>query len=651
MKKNIILFLILGIGINNAFSGDDVLLKIHDREITKDEFLRIYNKNNNSNTVDNKSIDEYLDLFINFKLKVIEAEELGYDTLASFLSEFEQYRKQLVKPYLIDKDAEKYLVKQAYERKLYEVDASHILIRVSERASVEDTVRAYEKIMNIRQRILDGEEFGDVAMETSEDESARQNYGRLGYFTVFSMVYPFECGAYNTPVGEVSMPVRSRFGYHIIKVHDKRKSKGEVKVAHIMKMMPSMTTQEYRDSVKILIDKIYEKLQNGEDFAELAKELSDDKQSGNNGGELPWLTSHERRIPTEFVDTCFNIKQIGAYTQPFVTKFGWHIVKLLDKKAMPGFEEVKEDLTEKVKKDPRRSVISEKKAVEKLKKEYDFNEEKENLDYFKTIVDNDIFTGEWSADRCSSDEVIFVLEEQQYTQKDFANYLANTQKKTTPYDVSIYLTQQYQEFVKQSVLEYEESMLDEKYPEYRNLVQEYHDGILLFNLTDELVWSRAVKDSLGLRDFYDKNKENYKWDKRARVTIYSSDDEDKMKALRKMLKKSDIKNNEAVQMLCDTINPRCINFENGLYLKGENELVDKTKWKIGVSKINEKDGTYKLVRVNEIVPEQLKEFDEATGLITSVYQNYLDKQWIAELREKYKIVINEDVLTSVKKNN
>ena len=646
MKRILFSLLLCSVYLFVINANDDVLIKINDRKITSDEFLRIYNKNNNNNTIDNKSIKEYLDLFINFKLKVIEAEELGYDTMPVFINEFEKYRKQLVKPYLVDKEAQDNLIKELYERMKWEISASHILITIGRQASPEDTLIAYNKIMEIRQRILNGENFNEVARATSEDPSAKMNGGELGYFTAFSMVFPFENAAYNTKVGDISMPVRSSFGFHILKVEDKRPYRGEIKVAHIMKMVPNGSSPDFKDSMKTEIFKIYDKIKAGEDFAELAKKYSDDKSTGAKGGELPWFSSTSRII-AEFVNACFTLKDNGDISEPFETQYGWHIVKKLDSRGLKSYDELKDEIAEKIKRDPNRNILSEDKAVEKLKKEYNFTEDLSKLEYLSGVVTDKVFSKKWNASACESNETIFTLDTKNYTQKDLADYIEKTQSESSPYSIPIYVTEKYKSFVKQSVLDYEESRLDEKYPEYRYLVQEYHDGILLFNLTDEMVWSKAVKDTVGLHEFYMNHINDYMWNERVDATIYSSDNTDKIKALSKILKKSDKEKSEAVEMVCDSTNLQCVNFENGLYEKGDNEMIDKIKWQKGVSKPIKKDNQLYIVQIKNILPEQSKTFEEATGIITSDYQNYLDKQWISELKSKYTIEVNNDLLNKL----
>lgn len=212
-----------------------VVLEIGNKKVTLEEFEAIYKKNADENkTSTPEELKDYLDLYIKFKLKVVEAEALGMDTLPAFVQELEGYRKQLAQPYLSDREVTEGLIKEAYERMKSDVNASHILVKVSQEAEPKDTLAAYNKILKIRKRIITGEDFEKVAAETSEDPSAVKNKGNLGYFTVFQMVYPFESAAYNTEVGKISMPVRTSFGYHILKVNDKRPARGTMKAAHIM---------------------------------------------------------------------------------------------------------------------------------------------------------------------------------------------------------------------------------------------------------------------------------------------------------------------------------------------------------------------------------------------------------------------------------
>ncbi|MCB0381655.1 MAG: peptidylprolyl isomerase, partial [Flavobacteriales bacterium] len=290
MKKiGLVTLLLSAVLVSKAQQTDPVLLKIDNKAVTLSEFDAIFKKNNTKETViTEESVNEYLDLYIKFKLKVREAENLGLDTSASFKSELEGYRKQLIQPYLTDREVSEALIEEAYERMKYDVNASHILINVDENALPKDTLIAYNQILKIRDRILKGEDFGTVAVETSNDPSSKTNKGNLGYFNALHMVYPFESAAYNLKVGDISMPVRTRFGYHIIKLNDKRAARGNIKVAHIMIQGSKDLDEETLKNKKQKIDEIYAKLLTDKtQFGELAQQFSDDKGSAARNGELP----------------------------------------------------------------------------------------------------------------------------------------------------------------------------------------------------------------------------------------------------------------------------------------------------------------------------------------------------------------------------
>jgi len=640
-----------GIAAGQQSDNNKILMTIDGQKITKGEFERIYHKNNDATSVDKKSLDEYRNLFINFKLKVIEAEHQGLDTLASFRRELAGYRDQLAKPYLTNDSIDQFLIHQAYKRMKQEVDASHILIRVDKNASPEDTLRAYEKAMEIRERILNGESFEKVARAVSDDPSAKRNGGHLGYFTAFQMVYPFESAAYNTPVGEISMPVRTRFGYHLIKVNDKRPAQGEIKVAHIMIAVPEGRNSPEAKQAKTKIDEIYNKLKNGADFAEMAKKYSDDKGSASKGGDLPWFGTG-RMVP-EFEQAAFSLKHNGDISMPVQTDYGWHIIKRIDKKEVPSFEEAKDRIKSMIARDNRAQMGRDIK-IQELKNEYNFTENKGNVADFYPLVDNSFFEGKWKASRAKGmNKVLFTLGDKKYTQQDFADYLASHSRKQKPVSANMIVDNLYTQFVNKSVLAYEKDRLPEKYPEFRYLMEEYHDGILLFDLTDKMVWSKAVKDTAGLRKFYEKNKQKYMWGKRVDATVYQANTEDQAKEARKLVKKMDRKGysrDEIAAMVCpaaDTAHS-CITWKSGMYEKGDNQYADQAEWKTGVNKPQMENGTWWFINIHEVQAPGPKMLEEARGLITADYQNYLEDQWVKSLRDKYRVVINENVWDEVK---
>lgn len=652
MIKKSLFLLTLGIGIlaQSQNYEDEVLMTIHDRKVTVGEFERIYNKNNSNPSIEQQTVDEYLDLFINFKLKVIEAEERGMDTTTAFLREFNGYRKQLAKPYLSDKAEVDVLVQEAYKRAQNDVHASHILIRLDEFAAPEDTLKAYEKMMSIRNRIEAGEDFGTVAKATSDDPSVKTNSGDLGWFTVFRLIYPFETAAYNTPPGRVSMPVRTRFGYHLIKVHEKRPAQGEVRVAHIMILTPETMSEEDKLKAKEKIDQLYDSLQRGADFTEVARKYSEDRGSAANGGELQWFGTG-RMVP-EFETAAFALRRTGDFTEPIQTAFGWHIIKLLEKKGVDNFELMRPDLENMVSKSDR-NVYSRKAMIQRIKKQNDFKEFPGNLDVFYTLVDSTIFTKEWVApDHGYSNSVLFSLGGKDYTRKDFASYLKDTQGGRS-INIQVYVNNKYNEFTDKSVLEFEENQLPLKYPEFRHLVQEYHDGILLFDLTDQMVWSKAVKDSTGLEEFYKKNKNNYMWEEdRLDAAIYTCTNEAVAKKARAFLTKKSKKAKSPEQIIESTIktlgDSSCIQYRTGIFEKGEDALIDKMDWKTDISENMEDNGKIVFIVKNKILKPEPRKLDEARGLVTADYQTYLEKLWIQELREKYEVEVNRELLSKIK---
>ncbi len=520
-KLPLILALISLTATSFAFAdADRVLLRIEDREITKSEFKEIYRKNNLESAVaEEKSIEEYLEMYIDFRLKVRYARDLGLDTLSSFVEELDGYRNQLAQKYLVDHDVTERLVEEAYERSQYDVRVSHILLNLEEHAPPKDTLEVYEQMMDIRQRVLDGESFGDLAEEYSDDPSARGseatgnqparrgNSGDLGYFTVFNMVYPFESAAYATEPGEVSMPFRTSFGYHILKVHDRLPAMGQARVAHIMLMTPETLPEDELEEKEQKIHELHaELLDENADFAELAEMHSEDQQSAGRGGEMPPFASN-RMVP-QFIKAISEMEE-GQISEPVRTDFGWHIIKLLEKTPPPDFEDAYADLQNRIQRDGR-SQLGQEVVIKRLKEEYDFNENKEALYDLYEVVDENIFSGQWEPDTAEEmNDVLFGFAGQEYTQSDFLTYIESNQRRQNPTGIPEVLHRYYEQMVDEKIIAYEDSRLEEKYPEFRQVMQEYHDGILLFEVTNEYVWSKATENPEELEAFFEENQDRY----------------------------------------------------------------------------------------------------------------------------------------------
>ncbi len=650
MKKYVIgTGLMMFLALNICAQKDEVIMTINDtQKIYKSEFEAIFKKNYKKDEVDRKDLEEYIDLFVNFRLKVAEAESLGMDTASKFKNELKGYRNQLSKPYLVDREMTDALIREAYDRMKKEVRASHILIKVEPDASPEDSLKAWNRIIEIRKRIESGEDFGNVASgkKGSEDNSAAINKGDLGFFTVFQMVYPFESAAYKIKVGELSQPVRTKYGYHIIKKTDERPARGEILAAHIMIRVMDDATEKDVENAKARIDEIYQQLKDGKDFAELATKHSDDKGSARKGGELPWFGTG--KMVESFEDQAFAIENNGDFSAPFLTEYGWHIVKRIDRKDVPSFQEVEPMIKTKIQRDTRsqKSMVS---FIQKLKKMHGFKDySTKKLPGFIAHVDTTIFYGEWKPSSLSGNQtILFKYAGGKVSFADFASYLDKEQRKQKTEELDVYMHRKYKAFVRETLLNYEDDLLEGKYSEFRLLVKEYRDGILLFELTDQMVWSKAVKDSTGLEAFYKANQSNFMWEERADAEILWCSSQEVAEKAFSMLQQG---------IGSDSIRV-ALNKESALNVKMEKGKFEKSRqpWlfvdmdpKLGVVGPAEHDGKIGVARINQLLPVQAKELSEARGMAIARYQDFLEKEWIKTLRAKYKVVVNEDVLYSVK---
>ncbi len=502
MRNFLVLFffaIISFLPLTAQYSPNATLLTVGNRKISAEEFERIYSKNFTIHSSEKQSVVEYYNLFLNFELKVTAAIDAGLDTLKSFNQELKGYRDQLAKSYLTDNESVDKLIREAYSRMQTEVKVSHIMVMLPQNSSPSDTVKAFRKISAIHKRLLEGEPFDKLATEVSEDPSAKSNNGILGYFSAFKMVYPFENAAYTTKAGEISMPVRSQFGYHIIKVLGTRPSQGEIKVAHIMVAVPQDAPEKNWNEAKDKIYKISDRINKGEDFGVLAKELSDDQNSGRNNGELPLFGSGQ--MVSEFEVPAFALKNPGDITLPVKTSFGWHIIKLIEKQGVKPFEQIKNELKLKVMRDERAAIISNS-FVKKLKKEYNYKEFFKNLACFYTL-DSTIYSGKFNfKNECKFNITLFKIEKAEFSTNDFLVFLKTNQPPAINIKVANYIDQSFKRFEEKTFVSYEDMNLEKKYPDFHNLVSEYHDGILLFNIMEQEVWGKASKDTSGLASYY-----------------------------------------------------------------------------------------------------------------------------------------------------
>lgn len=635
-----------------------ILLTVNNEDITAGEFMRVYEKNNYSDSLYSAAdVKEYLDLYINFKLKVNEAEALKMDTAQSFISELQGYRTQLAKPYFIDESVNEELLKEAYNRLIKDIRASHILIMVDENAIPEDTLKAFNKISNIRDEIIAGKDFSEAAVEYSEDPSARDmkaipnkqaarpgNKGDLGYFTVFNMVYPFESAAYNTPVGELSPVIRTKFGYHILKVTDLKDAMGSAQVAHIfVALRPTASTEDSSRKTE-KINNIYKKIQEGLSFEEAVEQYSEDKGSVRNKGQLSPFTVN--RVVPEFVETVDGL-EVGEISEPVKTNYGYHIIKLLQSNKPGSYEDEAEVLKQRLDKD-KRSRKSEEAVIANVKQQNKFKVYPEAVDAVIAAMDSSVLQKRFVADSLKNmTEPVIRLKKTYFTQYDFAKYVEKEQRIKEDIDKEVYLRNMFKGFEDQSCLDYMDSRLEDDYPEFKELVREYHDGILLFNLTDEMVWTKAVKDTTGLLEFFNANRNDYMWGERVDATVYKIRDKSLAEKARQIIIENNNDGDIAKAFENDSITS--VRLIPDIYQKGDDKFVDNVEWKVGISEpvSSDVEDLTVYVKIKEVIPPQQKELDEAKGLVTSDYQNYLEKQWIEKLKGKYDVNVDETVLAKI----
>lgn len=624
--------------------------------VTKAEFERVYAKNNGgpdkAKLHPRAELREYLDLYIKFKRKVYAAEAKGLDTTTAFKQEFETYRKQLAQPYLRAKEVEDRLVEQALERNQESVKASHLLIRVDESALPNDTLIAYNRIMRYRDSITSkAVSFGDLAERVSEDPSAKQNKGSLGYFSVFDMVYPFENAAFQTAVGDVSMPIRTQFGYHLIYVEDRIRTSGPKRVAHIIVRVGDRYGAKTETQAEARINEIYAKLKGGQSFGELAQQYSDDPSSRENGGDLG-----EGRLIPEMENLKMTLSA-GEYSRPFKTQFGWHILQVTESANAKPAEEVEAEIRNRVARDTR-SQLSRTAMIDRIKESYNFTLESANVNQFKSIATSDLTTGNWKA--TGEQEAIMALplfhmfetanpgkKDQPTltrTLKDMMVYYKENRirfPRLTPIQAVDKLVAQY---TQAEAVAYEEARLPAKNPEYRHLLKEYRDGILLFTLMEDMVWRKAVEDTLGLQRFYDDNLDQFSRNKTMETMVYLSSDLSKLNVVQRMLGEG--YTDRQIDSMLNKSSSLAVTVREQSFEQGEDDIDGQFFAKsVGYvsSPFAAPGGGFRLIRITGFMPAGTKSFEEARPEAITLYQDYLEQDWLKDLGYRYPVKISETV--------
>ncbi len=656
MKKSIFLFLfinIIGFGNASAQSLNDVLISIDGKPVTYEEFKYIYEKNNGKEAdYSEKSIREYLKLYTNFKLKVASAKDQKIDTIETLREELDGYKKQLTNSYIAEKEIGASLMQEISERQKYDVKFKHLFVNMPSDLNDSMAMRAKLRIETIAKEIEKGKTFDAAVKEHSDDTSTKDTGGDLGYWSapMPDGFYDLEQALYALEVGKVSKPIKTRVGYHLVMLTDKRPAKGYIKVAHIL----VKKTQDGSGQMKI--NQLFERLKNGEDFDQLAASNSDDAESAKNGGQLPAFGINT--YDPIFEEAAFAIKGDGELAKTIIeTQSGYHIIKRIGLPAGTEAQNLKKQLENRTRKGERYDV-----ALQQLLRDVrisgKYKENKGVIEKFTSTLNEDFFLYKWNQDMNSplNNEMVASLGDQKFNILDFSNFVRKNTRTRLKYDrdksnLTKAVDELFREYADDKAIQYEQKLLEMKYPEFKALMREYEEGILLFEVTKRSIWDKANQDTVGLTKFFESRKDTYKTEAKAKLLNYFISTND-LKFAEKIQKFAKKKSPEQVMKKFNKDSVIIVNFASEV-LDKDNSKLTKVEWKKSAQSILEKNqdtGGYIFTMIDNITPSRNKSLKEARGYVVAEYQDFLEKEWIAELSKKYNVVFNEDaILKLIKK--
>ena len=637
--KLLISSLLLGAAILAIAKEDPVLMTINGKDIKLSEFEYLYHKNNQQQ-VEKETLEQYVDRFVLYKQKVADAEAAGIDTTRLFINEFEGYKKDLATPYLTqDTTYHWQMVCEAYDRYKKEIDIDHFMMPLG--TTDAETQTMLNRMDSIRTCILNGENWSILADKYSSDPSKQRNHGHYGYISACMFPYEFEDVVYSTPVGEVSKPFKTQFGVHMIRVKQVR-DRDDVHAAHILKLFPKDATEEQKNVCKAQIDSIYQLLLAGANFEELAKAESQDG-SARRGGDLGWFG--RGRMVQPFEDISFNLAD-GAISEPFASQFGYHIVKKLAHGYM-SLNEMRDNIEMAISRDGRAALIQERRMSD-LKTKYNYQVNPQLDAYLtKALTANGKYDSTFVAQAIKDCTLpLFTYGNKQ--SMPVSALLEALNAKTQILDVQAakdYIMSKVTPIAMNALNDYDSHQLVETNPEYRNLLNEYRDGMLLFEISNRRVWKAASKDTVGLEQYFAENRGKYLWDEPHFKGIILSAKSDSVMDL----VKADIAKLRGADTLTDVLFNKYgndIRMERMVVKKGENNLADYLAFHVGDKP--ERKGYPEFMILEGGVISQPEEMSDVRGAVTSDYQDVLEQRWKEELAKKYPVKINKKVLKKVK---
>jgi peptidyl-prolyl cis-trans isomerase SurA len=618
-------------------NSDDIVFSIDDTPVYSSEFLKQYKKNNSSVANESLSLEEYAELYLRFKLKVQAAKDSGMDTVSGFIDEYNRYRKQLADKYISNGKVTQEMVDEIYHRMTTEVNASHILLSLPPDATPVDTLETYNTAIDLLKKIKAGESFEQLAMTYSKDPSVRTNKGNLGWFKAYKMVYPFETAAYDIEVGEVSKPVRTQFGYHLIKKNSERPSKGKVKVAHIMKRhLPNDST----GSVKEEIFKIYEKLKNGEDFSDLAKQFSEHQPTAEQGGELSPFGIGDMNS-TRFEDMAFSLDSKNNLSEPFETKFGWHIIKYNGNIPVEPLDNIKDEVVRKIKTSDRsQRLISN--IKKELMEQYEVNMNYELLSSLEERIDDKILKYKWTyeVDEKDKNQWILQIDDMNFWLDDFLNYIQKQQRSIDGNTISDKINNAIDKFTYAKLVSVHNKNLENVSPEFASEIKTYYEGLLLFEVMEKKIWKPVQEDSTALKKYYDINRDKFITPTRIDGYLVSDTDKKTINNIKQVLGKDSLHNIEAAYPKSIFKTLEAVDANSGF-------LPYELRLELDNARVYKHNGQFICVYITKIYPPDVMKFEEVRGKVIDLLQKEKEEEWIAQLKSEYNIYMNRDLIENL----
>lgn len=633
-----------------AQADSEILFSIADREVTVGEFRYIYEKTNGEKaTYSRESLEEYLDLYQRFKLKVQRAYDMRLDTVKSLQQELAGYRRQLAENYLMDRAVTDRLAEELYSRQQQDVEISHILLTLAATAEPADTLAAYQKALEIKKQ-LKPTNFADLAKQHSQDQYSKDKGGRIGFLSapLPDGLYTLENAIYAAKENTIVGPVRTKYGLHLVMVHSKRPARGEIEAAHIL--IRKNADGSNREDARLKAEQIASLLANGQQlFEKLAATMSEDEKTAKSGGYIGFFGIN--RYESSIEDAAFALAKDGDVSGVVESQVGFHIIKRISKKANQPFADERALLISKVKADSRYQAATAA-LIQQIRQRVDLQEDKQLLMQFaSSLTDSTFLNLAWKAPQPRDERTLFrfgngkkisLADFQDYLQKGARQRAAQARSSNSQRVV----TNAYQEFLDAQLLAYEESKLEDNYPEFRALMREYEEGILLFEATKLEVWDKASEDSIGLVQFFEKHSDRYVWTERARLTRYTifATLADQVAAIREAAKTNDP--TSVVKQFPSENDATGLRTQTDVYERSRLEQMEVSDlaWEVGALsplQRDERSGQVVFYKVEELLPGGPKRLDEARGYVIADYQDQLERNWVSTLAAQYPVKLRK----------